>query len=161
MIAVDTNLLIYAHRTDAQEHGSALVVLARLAERPGGWAIPMPCAHEFLAIVTGPAFGPRRTPLEAAFDAMLAWTGHPSCSLLSERDTHLATLHALYLRAQLAGGAIHDARIAAICLDHGIEELWTCDRDFARFPDLVTRNPLIPSLHEPAARRYELSMSAG
>ena len=54
----------------------------------------------------------------------------------------------------ISGAAIHDARIAAICLDHGVDELWTCDRDFSRFPDLRTRNPLIPSLHEPAGARY-------
>jgi len=160
MIAVDTNLLVYAHRADAEEHQVALEALTRLADRPGGWAIPMPCVHEFLAVVTGAAFGPRRTPMDVAFDSVLAWTGHPSCSLLSERDTHLGTLHALCLRARLVGAAIHDARIAAICLDHGVEELWTCDRDFARFPDLVTRNPLIPSLHEPAGSRYRALVPA-
>ena len=33
--------------------------------------------------------------------------------------------------------------IAAICLSHGVSELWTADRDFSRFPDLRVCNPLI------------------
>jgi predicted nucleic acid-binding protein len=42
-----------------------------------------------------------------------------------------------------AGAQVHDARIAALCLHHGVTELWTADRDFGRFPELRTRNPLI------------------
>lgn len=42
----------------------------------------------------------------------------------------------------LKGPMIHDARIAAICLSHGVKKLWTCDRDFARFPSLRHENPL-------------------
>jgi hypothetical protein len=57
-------------------------------------------------------------------------------------------------RADCDGGAVHDARIAAICIAHGIEELWTSDRDFARFPDLRIRDPLIPSIHEPDGPAY-------
>jgi hypothetical protein len=43
----------------------------------------------------------------------------------------------------VAGAKVHDARIAALCLSHGVAELWTADRDFSRFPSLTTRNPLI------------------
>jgi predicted nucleic acid-binding protein len=37
---------------------------------------------------------------------------------------------------------VHDARIAALCLSHGVYELWSGDRDFSRFPALRVRNPL-------------------
>ena len=60
---------------------------------------------------------------------------------------------AIYVTGQGSKPA-RDARIAAICLGHGVEELWTCDRDFGRYPDLKTRDPLIPSLHEPVVRAY-------
>jgi hypothetical protein len=56
---------------------------------------------------------------------------------------------------------VHDARIAAICLDHGVDELWTCDRDFGRFPDLRIRNPLIPSLHEPPPNAHRPARARG
>ena len=63
-----------------------------------------------------------------------------------------STAPGLVRRAEQAGGAIHDARIAAIYLEHGVEEFWTVDRDdFSRFPDLRTRNPMIATLREPVA----------
>ncbi len=154
MIALDTNLLVYAHRADVDVHAAARAVLEQAAAQPGGWAIPWPCAHEFLSVVTGPAFGRSRTPVEVAFEALRAWLSHPRCHAIGETPRHLGILHGLAARAPISGGAIHDARIAAICLDHGIDALWTCDRDFSRFPDLRTRNPLIPSLHEPVDARY-------
>src|SRR5690606_23545942 len=94
-------------------------------------------------------FGRHRTPLPVAFDTARSWSMHPRCRLLSESANHLDILEALASRGVISGGAVHDARIAAICLGHGVEELWTSDRDFNRFPDLRIRNPLIPSLNEP------------
>jgi hypothetical protein len=35
------------------------------------------------------------------------------------------------------------ARIAALCRQHGVRELWSADRDFNRFPGLVVVNPLV------------------
>jgi toxin-antitoxin system PIN domain toxin len=153
MIAVDTNLLVYAHRSDAPAHASAQAALSRLARDPGGWAIPWPCAHEFLAVVTGRAFGEWRTPLDLALETLHAWLAHPGCRPIGETARHAEILGALASRAGSTGGAIHDARIAAICIEHAVEEFWTADRDFNRYPDLRTRNPLIPTLHEPAPAR--------
>lgn len=150
MIAIDTNLLVYAHRADLEAHAAARSALERLASRYE-WAIPWPCAHEFVAVVTSRAFGAARTPPDVAFQALHAWLSHPRCRAIGESTRHFELLAALALRASITGGAIHDARIAAICLGNGVDELWTSDRDFARFPDLRTRNPLIPSLHEPVA----------
>ena len=156
MIAVDTNILVYAHRTDIREHLPAREALERLTATANHWAIPLPCLHEFYAVVTGPAFGRNRTPPERAFDTLRVWATHPGCRLLSESESHLATLEALCLRGMLGGGSVHDAKIAAICLDHAVSELWTCDRDFNRFPDLPIRNPLIPSLREPLLPGYRV-----
>jgi predicted nucleic acid-binding protein len=63
--------------------------------------------------------------------------------VLSEGSTHWETLSRLLTAGKIAGPAVHDARIAAICLAHGVSELWTADRDFSRFPELTARNPLI------------------
>jgi predicted nucleic acid-binding protein len=55
---------------------------------------------------------------------------------------HLRTLRSLVDPAGTRGGRVHDAQVAAICLDHGVKEIWTADRDFSRCP-LRTRNPLL------------------
>jgi predicted nucleic acid-binding protein len=52
VIAVDTNILVYAHREDSPFHDAAFRRVAELAEGQAVWAIPWPCLHEFLAIVT-------------------------------------------------------------------------------------------------------------
>ena len=45
--------------------------------------------------------------------------------------------------ARIAGPQLHDARVAALCLHHGVQTLWSADRDFGRFPELEVRNPLL------------------
>jgi uncharacterized protein len=149
MIAIDTNILVYAHRQDMPQHSAALQAIDLLGRSGQKWAIPWPCAHEFLAVVTGPAFKELATPLTIALDTLDHWAAHQNCQFIGEQANHLALLSGLMQRAQLSGAAAHDARIAAICIEHEVSELWTSDRDFQRFPDLRVRNPLITALHEP------------
>lgn len=143
MIGVDTNLLVYAHREDSPWHKSAYARLAELAEGRTPWAIPWPCVHEFLAIVTHPRIYDPPSPLDAALDQVDAWVESPSLTLLSEGTDHWPALRTLLRDGRIAGPAVHDARIAALCLAHGVRELWTADRDFGRFPELACRNPLV------------------
>jgi toxin-antitoxin system PIN domain toxin len=143
MIAVDTNLLVYSHREDSPWHDAAFARLMGLAEGQSPWAIPWPCLHEFLAIVTHPRIYAPPTPLPAALDQVQAWLEAPSLVLLSEGDGYWPTLQNFLSVARATGGQVHDARIAALCRFHGIQELWTADRDFSRFPELTVRNPLV------------------
>ena len=143
MIAIDTNILVYAHRQDAPWHDAAASVISRLAEAPTAWGIPWPCIHEFLAIVTHPRIFRTPSPLAAALDQIDAWLESPTLVLLAESDVHWAELRALLTEARVSGPLVHDARVAALCLHHGVKQLWSADRDFGRFPCLVTRNPLV------------------
>ena len=143
MIAVDSNILVYAHREDYEWHTAAYAKLAELAEGRSSWAIPWPCVHEFLAIVTHPRIYSPPTPLAAALDQVEAWFESPSLALLAESDAHWRTLREALVSGKIAGAQVHDARIAALCLQHGVNELWSADRDFGRFPNLAVVNPLV------------------
>ena len=143
MIAVDTNLLVYAHREDSPWHATAFARISELAEGSVPWAIPWPCIHEFISTVTNPVVFKTPTPLELAFSQLDAWLSSPKLALLGETDAYLERLRAIATSGRIVGPLIHDARIATICLLHGIDELWTADRDFGRFPQLNARNPLI------------------
>jgi uncharacterized protein len=143
MIAVDTNILVYAHRRDSAFHDIARQRLTALAEGRAAWALPWPCLHEFVGIVTHPRIHKTPTPLPAALEQIDAWLESPSLSLLTESDEHWPMLKPLLLAARVAGAQVHDARIAALCLQHGVRELWTADRDFGRFAPLRTANPLV------------------
>lgn len=143
MIAVDSNILVYAHREESEWHATAYAKLAALAEGRNVWAIPWPCIHEFLAIVTHPRIYAPPTPLAGALDQVDAWLESPSLILLAESDAHWRTLRGVLSSGKIAGAQVHDARIAALCLQHGVKELWSADRDFGRFPDLTVVNPLV------------------
>ena len=90
MIAVDTNVLVYAHREDSQWHVAAYARLVEIAEARTAWAIPWPCIHEFLAIVTHPRIFVPPTLLAAALDQVDAWLESPTLVLLAESNVHYA-----------------------------------------------------------------------
>ena len=81
--------------------------------------------------------------MEAALDQVEAWLESPSLVLLAEGPEHWTDLRAQIETGRVAGPRVHDARIAALCIGHGVRELWTADRDFSRFANLVTTNPLL------------------
>ncbi|MFO7964317.1 MAG: TA system VapC family ribonuclease toxin [Desulfobacterales bacterium] len=143
MIAVDTNILVYAHREDAEWHDTAFECIRSLAESREPWAIPWPCIHEYLSIATHPRIFNPPTPLESALAQVDAWLESPSLVMLGESDGYWNRIKSMIQRSRINGPMIHDARIAALCRFHGIRELWTADRDFKRFPEIVARNPLI------------------
>ncbi len=143
MIALDTNILIYAHREDAPFHRQAARCVSRLAEGRSAWAIPWPCLHEFLAIVTRQGIYRPPTPLTVALDLVDSLLESPTLVLLAESDLHWAELRDLLTAGHVTGGRVHDARIAALCRQHGVRELWSADRDFGRFPGFDVVNPLV------------------
>jgi toxin-antitoxin system PIN domain toxin len=142
LIAVDTNILVYAHRDDATYHQAAARCLTELGGGRAPWAIPWPCIHEFLAVVTHPRIYDPPTPLALALDAVGAWLECPTLTLLAESEQHWSELRSLVEKGRITGARIHDARIAALCRQHGVRELWSADRDFSRFSDLPLVNPL-------------------
>jgi toxin-antitoxin system PIN domain toxin len=143
VIAVDTNVLVYAHREDSPWHSAASASLAALAQGRAAWAIPWPCLHEFLAVVTHPRVYHPPSPLESALAQVDAWLESPGLVLLTESEGYWPEVRSLLASARIAGAPVHDAHIAALCTLYGVQELWTLDRDFGRFPALKVRNPLV------------------
>jgi uncharacterized protein len=143
LIAIDTNLLVFAHRADAPDHEAAVTALRPVFEGPSAWALPWPCVHEFISISTHPNIYHPASTLVEAFGFLEDLLSSPQLHLLSEGPGYFEKLRALAEAARVRGPRIHDARIAALCLHHGVAELWTADRDFSFFPQLATRNPLV------------------
>jgi uncharacterized protein len=143
VIAVDTNILVYAHRRDSPFHDAAVASVRELAENRAPWALPWPCLHEFFSVVTHPRIYDPPSTTEQATGQVGAWLESPSATAVSEGETYWNELSRLLRAGKIAGPGVHDARIAALCLSHGVRELWSADRDFSRFPRLRTRNPLL------------------
>jgi uncharacterized protein len=142
MIAVDTNVLVYAHRREAREHRAAMEVVAGLAEGGDRWAIPWPCVYEFFSVVTNPRiWKDTASNPEEASRQLDAWLTSPSLVLLCETNEFWTIFGSFTIRPRVRGPIVHDARIAALCIAHGIDALLTRDRDFSLFSELTVRDP--------------------
>lgn len=143
MIAVDTNILVYAHRAESAFHDAAYARIQGLAEGSQPWGIPVACLHEFLSITTNrKIFSPAST-YEEALTQVDAWLASPTAHVLHSGGQHWQVLAELARKGKLQGGQFHDARIAALCVENGVSILWSADRDFGWFKALKTVNPLI------------------
>jgi predicted nucleic acid-binding protein len=117
--------------------------MRELAEGANSWALPWPCLHEFLAIVTHERIFAPPTPLSKALEQVAAWLESPTLVVLAESSSYWEVLARVVTQAKITGPRVHDGRIAALCIHHGVRELLSADRDFTRFGELNTRNPLI------------------
>ena len=143
MIALETNLLVYSHRGESPWHARTREAIGRLIDERMRCAIPWPCVYEFLSVVTHPRIHKTPSRLDDAVAHIESLLANPMASLIGETDDHLAFLRDFLTSGHIVGPLVHDAKIAAICLSHGVTELWTADRDFSRFPKLKIRNPLV------------------
>ncbi len=142
MIAIDTNLLVYADRSDLPQHEPARALLEALSSGSEPCAIPVFCAIEYVRVVTHPRLFAHPTALSDALSNTEALLESPSFTLLLPGE-RFAELFARSARdGEARGNLVFDAAIAALCLEHRVAELWTADRDFSRFPGLRVRNPL-------------------
>jgi len=147
MIAIDTNILVFAHRTDSTHHERAALWLRHLAEGGIPWALPEFCVGEFVRIATHRrVFDPPST-IPQALKAIDALMGSPSVRLLGPTPLHWPVLRAAIIAGETTGNLVFDAQIAAVCREHGVERILTQDRDFGRFPFLKT----VTLAEEPAA----------
>ncbi len=141
MIAIDTNILVYAQREEAPHHVQAAALLTGLAEGENPWALPWPCIYEFLRVVTHPRVFDPPSDLDVVLKDLDSLLEAPSLMLLGEGPTHPPAMRQALTSARATGNLVHDAHIAALLLEHGVRELWTADRDFSRFPGLRVRHP--------------------
>jgi predicted nucleic acid-binding protein len=100
------------------------------------------CIHEFLAVVTHPCIYALPTPLARALDQVGARLESPTLTLLTESTARWPTLLGLLADGHIAGAQVHDGRVAALCRQHGVRELWSADRDFSRFAGVAVVNPM-------------------
>jgi toxin-antitoxin system PIN domain toxin len=139
MIAVDTNILIYAHRAEFPEHVAARKLLAGLAEGSELWALPVFCLGEFLRVVTHPAILKPPSDLPVAKRSLEALLDSPSVRVLSPGDRFPPLLLQTVADARATGNLVFDAQIVAVCRENGVETIWSNDRDLLRFPGVKAR----------------------
>jgi len=133
VIAVDTNILVYAHREETPLHSMALARLRSLAEGGVPWALPVFCIGEFVRVVTHPRIFHPPTDLDTALLFMEQLLGSPSARLLTPGSTFPSIFAEACREGGVQGNLAFDAQLVAVCREHGVTELLTEDRDFGRF----------------------------
>jgi hypothetical protein len=139
VIAVDSNILVYARRQEFPQHQPALDALRELAEGDEPWALPLFCIGEFLRVVTHPRLFDPPTDPQAALRFVDALLESPTVRLLLPgRDFH-RIFGRLIAQARVSGNGVFDTQIAALCLESGVSEILSEDRDFLRFQAIRLR----------------------
>lgn len=133
MIAVDTNVLVYAHRAETPRHEVAMARLRDLVEGGAPWALPVFCIGEFVRVVTHPRVFSPPTALDAALDFIGQVLGSPSVRILLPGRTFAESFAEACRSGAALGNLAFDAQIVALCREHGVAQILTEDRDFARF----------------------------
>jgi predicted nucleic acid-binding protein len=142
VIAVDTNLLVYAHRAGCPEHEAAQRAIEAAANDSYGWGIPSPCLFEFWSVVTHPSsIGGGTAPATARhfIDALIETAGAsilPPPPSVAPRSLQIAE------QLDIRGPRIFDLQIGLVALDAGVTEIWTHDAGFVGLPGLTIRDPL-------------------
>jgi hypothetical protein len=136
VIAIDTNVLIYAHRGEVPLHGVALAKLKSIAEGGLPWALPVFCIGEFVRVVTHPRVFSPPTSLELALDFLERLLASPGARLLVPSASFASMFGETCRQAGARGNLVFDAQVVALCREHGVDRILTEDRDFARFPQI-------------------------
>ncbi|HET9783573.1 MAG TPA: TA system VapC family ribonuclease toxin, partial [Terriglobales bacterium] len=143
LTAVDTNVLVYALNRQSDFRPLALQLLGDLAENARPWAIPWPCIYECMRVVTHPqVFRPPMATLEAWRQLQIMFTS-PTLQLLGETPRHGEILQQVLSQSAASGNLIHDAHVWALCLEHGVSDLVSADRDMNRFRGMRLHNPFV------------------
>ncbi|MDX2182217.1 MAG: TA system VapC family ribonuclease toxin [Bryobacteraceae bacterium] len=141
---MDSNILIYASRSESPFHEAARRAVRSLAEGEDSWAIPWPCVYEFLRNVTHSGIYMRPTPLAEALSEMAELCDSPAVQLIGATADHRHSFFSTVAKAVATANVVYDASIAAICIEHRVSELWTVNtRHFDRFNGLKVHNPLV------------------
>jgi toxin-antitoxin system PIN domain toxin len=143
MIALDTNLLIYAHRAATAEHRAARKAIEAALNTPGGCGIALPSVAEFFSIVTHPTASGRPSPPKTAAD-FLTSLRESGVEDLKPGAAFVARLAQMATDLGVKGARIFDVQIGLCALDGGATELWTHDSAFVKIPGLLIRDPLRP-----------------
>jgi toxin-antitoxin system PIN domain toxin len=143
VVAVDTNVLVYAANSTSQFHEPCRKWLDHQRRRPDAWYLTWAIVYEFLRVSTHPRILPRPWTASAAWSFITGLLASPGLDVLVPTQRHADVAGELIAELpELAGNILHDAHTAILMREHGIKQICTRDTDFNRFPFLEVIDPL-------------------
>jgi uncharacterized protein len=143
VLAVDTNVLVYAADTHSEFHLACSEWLNRQRRRSSAWYITWPIIYEFLRVATHPRIMRRPWTAREAWQFVTSLLASPGIDVLIPSQRHADVASEVFSELPyLAGNILHDAHTAILMREHGIRQICTRDADFSRFPFLEIVDPL-------------------
>jgi uncharacterized protein len=140
LILPDVNVLVYAFRSDADQHEAYKEWLESIVNGPAAFGISPQVLSGLLRICTHPGIFMRPSSPDDAFGFCRVLLEHPNATVLNPRERHWGIFETLCLKCRAAGNLLQDAWYAALAIESGCEWV-TTDRDYARFEGLKWRPP--------------------
>lgn len=150
---VDTNILVYASNTSAQEHDRAHLLLDHLAGGPDLVVLLYPTILGYLRIVTNHRILENPLTHADALQNVKALAARPHVRLAGEQEGFLDTYERVITEVPVRGNLIPDAHLVALMHQHGVGTVWTRDRDLRKFDDILVRNPFTEEFQDGFRRR--------
>ena len=136
MIAVDTNVLVYAFVPHSRFHDQAVTELESLATGAVPWGLPVFAIGEFLRVVTHSGYLSPPADISAAVANIDDLLRSSTAELLVPDMRFWPVMRDVLADARVSGNNVFDAQIVAVCLEHGVDTILTEDRDFRRFTSI-------------------------
>jgi toxin-antitoxin system PIN domain toxin len=143
MILPDLNLLLYAYNPHAPQHELARDWWESVLNGRELIGLPHEVTLGFVRIATNPRLGPCAVSVSVASSVVESWLEAPSTRVLLPKEDHTVKVCDLMERSQCSGALASDASLAVYAMENRAM-LHSNDADFARFPGLEWKNPLLP-----------------
>jgi toxin-antitoxin system PIN domain toxin len=143
VLAVDTNVLVYAADADSPFHAPCRAWLERQRARPDAWYTTWSILYEFLRVTTHPRVMRRPWSAPAAWKFVTALLASPGLAVLVPTQQHADVAATVITEfPHLTGNLFHDAHTAILMREHGIGKICTRDADFSRFTFVEVIDPV-------------------
>ena len=140
--ALDVNVLLYASDTSSPFHDRAWSFLEETIEGDELFYLGWPTVMGYLRIATHPAVFDRPLSHDEAITNVEALLDLPHVRLLSEGERFWEIYRRTTDEVPTRGNLVPDAHLAALLREHGVDTIYTHDKDFRKFDFLRVRDPV-------------------
>ena len=142
MILVDTNILLYAEDSLSEHHLPARAWWDDQLSGSGPVCLCWPVLSAFVRIGTNARLHQRPLTVKEAVDRVQSWLDQPCVQVIQPTEQHWSILQRMLREGNASANLVSDAHLAALAIEHNCQ-LQSTDADFARFPGLDWRNPIV------------------
>jgi toxin-antitoxin system PIN domain toxin len=138
VILPDVNVLLYAFRSDVEEHDAHRIWLEEVINGEAAYGMSPQVIASVIRIASHPRIFAHPSRLADALAFASVVLEQPHCQIIQPGPRHWGIFTRLCQSANAYGNLVPDAWLAALAIESGCEWI-TNDRDYARFKGLQWR----------------------